>query len=67
MAEGLIYHMTSKKLKIINAWVSTGPFCEGYENQVAQELAERKVPQSRNCLWCDELMINYDGYGLCCV
>ena len=30
-------------------------------------LAEREVPQSRNCLWCDELMINYDGYGLCCV
>ena len=30
-------------------------------------LAERKVPQSRNCLWRDELMINYDGYGLCCV
>ena len=26
-------------------------------------LAEREVPQSRNCLWCDELMINYDGYG----
>ena len=30
-------------------------------------LAEREVPQNRNCLWCDELMINYDGYGLCCV
>ena len=29
-------------------------------------LAEWKVPQSRNCLWCDELMINYEGYGLCC-
>ena len=30
-------------------------------------LAKRKIPQSRNCLWCDELMINYDRYGLCCV
>ena len=30
-------------------------------------LAEREVPQHRNCLWCDKLMINYDGYGLCCV
>ena len=30
-------------------------------------LAEREVPQHRNCLWCDELFINYDGYGLCCV
>ena len=30
-------------------------------------LAEREVPQSRNCLWWDEFMINYDGYGLCCV
>ena len=25
-------------------------------------LAER-----RNCRWCDGFMINYDGYGLCCV
>ena len=30
-------------------------------------LAERGVPQHRNCLWCDESMINYDGYGLCFV
>ena len=29
-------------------------------------LATREVPQSRNCLWCDELMIHYDRYGLCC-
>ena len=32
MAEGLIYHMTPKYLKIINARVSTGHFCKGYEN-----------------------------------
>ena len=30
-------------------------------------LAERKVPQRRNCRWCDEFMINYDGYWLCSV
>ena len=26
-------------------------------------LAEREVPQHRNCWWSDEFMINYDGYG----
>ena len=30
-------------------------------------LADQKVPQRRNCRWSDEFMINYDGYGLCCV
>ena len=30
-------------------------------------LAERNFPQHRNCRWCEEFMINYDGYGLCCV
>ena len=30
-------------------------------------LAERKFSHSRNWLWCDELMINYDRYVLCCV
>ena len=30
-------------------------------------LGERKVPQRRNCRWCDEFMVNYDGYGLYCV
>ena len=39
MAEGLIYHMPPKNLKIIHAWVSTGHFCKGYENQVAPDLA----------------------------
>ena len=39
MAEDRIYHMTPKNLKIIHAWVSTGHFCKGYENQVAQDLA----------------------------
>ena len=24
-------------------------------------LVERKVPQHRNCRWCDEFMINYVG------
>ena len=71
MAEGLIYHMTPKNLKINNAWVSTGHFCKGYEIRLRKNLlsilAEREVPQSRYCLWCDELMINYDGYGLCLV
>ena len=38
MAEGLIYHMTPENLKIVYAWVSTGHFCKGYENEVAQEL-----------------------------
>ena len=26
-------------------------------------LAEQEVPQRRNCGWCDEFMIKYDGYG----
>ena len=26
-------------------------------------LAEREVPQHRNCYWSDKFMINYDGYG----
>ena len=30
-------------------------------------LAEWKVPQRRNCWWCDEFMINSDGYWLYCV
>ena len=30
-------------------------------------ILKRENPQSRNCLWCDELMINYDRYGFCCV
>ena len=34
----LIYHTTPKNLKIIHAWVSTGHFCKGCENYVAQEL-----------------------------
>ena len=28
--------------------------------------AERKFPQRRNCRWCDEFIINYNGYWLCC-
>ena len=69
MAEGLIYHMTPKNLKMIYSLVSTGHFCYGYENLVAQELAvhfgwyEREVPQRRNWWWSGEFMINYDGYG----
>ena len=39
MAEGLIYHMTPKNLKIVYAWVSTGHFCKGCEIYVVQELA----------------------------
>ena len=38
-AHKLNFHMTPKSLKIIHAWVSTGHFCKGYGNQVAQELA----------------------------
>ena len=29
-------------------------------------LAEWKAPQRRNCRWCDEFMINHDGYWLYC-
>ena len=29
-------------------------------------LAEREVPQRRNCRWSDEIMINFDEYGLGC-
>ena len=46
-------------------------FVKGMEIRLRKNLlsilAKRKIPQSRNCLWCDELMINYDSYGLCCV
>ena len=30
-------------------------------------LAEWKAPRRRNCRWCDEFMINSDGYWLYCV
>ena len=30
-------------------------------------LAEWKAPQRGNCRWCDEIMINYDGYSFYCV
>ena len=53
MAEGLIYHMTPKKMEIVHAWVSTGHFCKGYEIRLCKNwlsiLAEREVPQHRNC------------------
>ena len=39
MSDGLIYHKTPTYLKIIYASPSTGHFCKGYENWVAQELA----------------------------
>ena len=74
MAEGLIYHMTPKHLKIIHAWQlgwALATFVKGMKFRLRKNwlsiLAEWEVPQSINCLWCDELMINYDGYGLCCV
>ena len=63
MAEDIIYHMTPKNLKIIHV---QGMKIRLRKNRLSI-LAEREVPQSRYCLWCDELMINYDGYGLCCV
>ena len=70
MAEGLIYHMTPTNLKIVHAWVSTGHFCImkiRLRKSWLSVLAEWKVPQRRNCWWrwCDEFMIDYDGYWLC--
>ena len=37
------------KIRLRNNWLSI--------------LAEREVPQCRNCWWSDAFMINYDGYG----
>ena len=47
-------------------WVSTGHFCKmkiRLRKNWLSNLAEREVPQHRNCWWSDEFMSNYDGYG----
>ena len=66
----LIYHMTPTNLKFMLGW-ALATFVKGMKIRLRKNwlsiLAKREVPQSRNCLWCDELMINYDRYGLCCV
>ena len=77
-AEGLIYHMTPPpppppppKEKNSLCFGELWPlFVKGVKislhNNWLSVLAERKVPQRSR--WCDdEFMINYDGYGLCCV
>ena len=47
--------------------MSTGHFVKGVKIRLRKNrlsiLAEREVPQSRNCLWCDELMINMMDMG----
>ena len=64
MAEGLIYHMTPKNLKIVHARVSTSHGMKIRLRKIwLSNLADREVPQHRNCWWSDEFMINYDGYG----
>ena len=71
MAEGLIYHMTPTNLKKFMLGWALATFVKGMKIRLRKNwlsiLAKREVPQSRNCLWCDELMINYDRYGLCCI
>ena len=68
MGEALIFHMTPINLKIIHALAT---FVKGMKIRLRKNwlsiLAKREVPQSTNCMWCDELIINYDRYGLCCV
>ena len=62
--------MTPTNLKFMLGW-ALATFVKGMKIRLRKNwlsiLAKREVPQSRNCLWCDELMINYDRYGLCCV
>ena len=70
LAEGLICHVTPEYLKVIYAW-ALATFVKGLKIRLHKNwmsvLPERKVPQRRNCRWCDELISNYDGYGLCWV
>ena len=66
MAEGLIYHMTPTNKKLIYAWVSTSHFVKGTKFTLRKNLLSILAPQRRNCRWCEEFMIYYDGYGLCC-
>ena len=53
--------------KQIMPWWALATFVKGMEIRWCKNwlsiLAEREVPQRRNCRWCDEFMINYDGYG----
>ena len=70
MAEGLIYHDT-KNLNLFMLEWALATFVKGMKMRLRKSwlsiLAEWKVPQRRNCRWCDEFMINYDEYLLYCV
>ena len=67
MAEGLIYHMTPTNLKIFMLGWALATFVKGMKIRLRKNwlsiLAKREVPQSRNCLWCDELIINMIDMG----
>ena len=67
----VIYHMTPKIWKyFMLEWV-LATFVKGMKIRLRKSqlsvLAEWKAPQRRNCRWCDEFMINSDGYWLYCV
>ena len=71
MAEGLIYHnYDTHTKKIMLRWAlatSVKDMKIRLRKNWLSVLAEREVPLRRNCWWCDEFMIDYDGYGLCCI
>ena len=66
----IIWHQKIWRKQIMHGW-ALATFVKGVKIRLGKNclsvFAERRVLHRRHCRWWDEFMINYDGYGLCCV